>query len=257
MRTIAALVASGILAGCVAQTTVETRSVQDAAASDARRRAEIHTSLAGEYYQRGNLAVALEETRLAIKDDPSYVPAYNMRGLVFMELREDAQARAAFERALAMAPRDPDVQNNFGWFLCLRGEPARAMELFARVQADPLYATPEKALLNAGLCSRIHGKNAEAEDYLRRAVVFKPDLAGALYSLAEILYEKGAYKEAEIYLVRTMRLGEPSLSALVLGVRIARALNDRQSEDSMLLQLRRRFPDAPQTRELMQGARKP
>jgi len=256
MKSLWPIVFVAILAGCVSQTSVETRLVQDAATADARRRAEIHTSLAGQYYQRGNLVVALEETRLALKDDSSYVPAYNVRGLVFMELREDAQARASFEKALSLAPRDPELMNNFGWFLCLRGEPQRAMELFARVQADNLYATPEKALLNAGLCARMQGRNPEAEDYLRRAVVYKPDLAGALFSLAEILYEKGSYKESEIYLVRYMRLGEPSLSALVLGVKLARAQGEKMAEDSMMQQLRRRFPDAPQTRDLLQGSTK-
>ena len=238
----------------MSQTTVETRSVQDAQAIDARRRAEIHTSLASQYYQRGNFVVALDETRLALKDDSTYYPALNVRALVFMELREDAQARAAIERALSLAPNDPDVQNNFGWFLCLRGDSARAMEMLRRVQADPLYVTPEKALLNAGLCARFAGRNVEAEDYLRRAVVFKPDLGGALYSLAEILFEKGNYKESENYLVRYMRLGEPTLSALVLGVKIARAQGDKQSEDSMSQQLRRRFPDAPQTIEILKSA---
>jgi type IV pilus assembly protein PilF len=144
--------------------------------------------------------------------------------------------------------------NNFGWFLCLRGEAERGMTFFRRVQSDPLYTTPEKALLNAGLCARINGNNGDAEDYLRRAVTFRPDLAGALYSLSEILFEKGNLKEAEIYLNRYMRLGEPTLSGLVLGVRIARAQGDKAAEDSMLQQLRRRFPDAPQTRDLLKGA---
>jgi len=248
------IIAAVLLAGCVAQTTVETRVVQDAQTIDARRRAEIHTSLASQYYQRGNFVVALEETRLALRDDATYFPAFNVRALIFMELREDAQARQAFEQALAIAPRDPDVLNNFGWFLCLRGDGARGMEMFNLVIGDTMYTTPEKAYLNAGLCSRMAGRNAEAEDYLRRAVVFKPDLAGALYSLAEILYEKGVYKEAENYLVRYMRLGEPTLSALVLGVKLARAQGEKAAEDSMLQQLRRRFPDAPQTRDLLQGA---
>lgn len=254
MRIVRFLVVGALAAGCVAQTTVETHLVQDAAYTDARRRAEIHTSLASQYYQRGNFVVALEETRLALKEDANYFAALNVRALVFMELREDAQARQAFEQALALAPRDPDVMNNFGWFLCLRGDSARAMEFFNRVQTDTMYTTPEKAFLNAGLCARMAGRNAEAEDYLRRAVVFRPDLAGALYSLAEILFEKGAYKESENYLVRYMRLGEPTLSALVLGVKLARAQGEKAAEDSMLQQLRRRFPDAPQTRDLLQGA---
>lgn len=253
MKIAFAALAALLLAGCVSQTTVETRSVTDTALADARRRAELRTQLASEYYQRGNFVVALEETRQAEKSDSSYYQAYNVRALVYMELREDALARQAFEKALSLAPNDPDVMNNYGWFLCLRGEPDRGMGYFRRVQADPLYATPEKALLNAGLCARINGRNAEAEDFLRRAVVFKPDLAGALYSLAELTFEKGSIKESENYLNRYMRLGEPTLSALVLGVKIARAQGDKVAADSMMQQLRRRFPDAPQTRELQQG----
>jgi type IV pilus assembly protein PilF len=253
MKIVFALVAAAALAGCVSQTSVETRIVTDSVMADARRRAELRTQLASEYYQRGNFVVALEETRAAEKSDPSYAQAYNVRALVYMELREDAQARAAFERALSLAPNDPDIMNNFGWFLCLRGEAERGMAFFRRVQGDPLYTTPEKALLNAGLCARINGNNGEAEDYLRRAVTFRPDLAGALYNLSEILFEKGNLKEAEVYLNRYMRLGEPTLSGLVLGVRIARALGDKAAEDSMLQQLRRRFPDAPQTRDLLKG----
>ncbi len=253
MRTPTILLAAALAAGCVSQTTVETRSVQDAQVASDRRRAEIHTSLASQYYQRGALAVALDETRLATRDDPAYFPAYNMRGLIFMELREDAQAREAFEKAISLAPRDADSLNNYGWFLCLRGDPGAGMERFRTVLSDPLYATPEKALLNAGLCSRMVGRNAEAETYLRQAVLHKPDMAGALIGLAEILFDKGAYKESENYLVRYMRLGEPTLSALVLGVKLARQLGEKVAEDSMLQQLRRRFPEAPQTRELLKG----
>ena len=247
MRKVLSLLAAALLAGCVSQSSVETRPVQDG------RRAEIHTSLASQYYQRGNFVVALDETRLAIKEDPTFYPALNVRALIFMELREDVQARASFEQALALAPRDPDVLNNFGWFLCLRGEPARAMEYFARVQGDTLYTTPEKAFLNAGLCARMMGNNREAEAFLRRAVVFKPDLAGALYSLSEILFEKGTFKESENYLMRYMRLGEPTLSALVLGVKLGRAQGEKAAADSMMQQLRRRFPDAPQTLELLKA----
>ncbi len=256
MRIAAVIGTALALAGCVAQTTIETRSVQDAQAIDARRRAEIRTNLAVEYYQRGNMVVALEEARNSIKADPTYTAAYNVQGLVFMELREDAQARQSFETALRYTPNDPEILNNYGWFLCLRNEHTRAMEYFTRVQANPLYATPEKPLLNAGLCSRIAGKNREAEDYLRRALLIRPDLIGALLTLAELTFEKGSLKESEAYFSRYTRLvGEPNLNALVFGVKLARAMGDRAAEDSMMQQLRRRFPDAPQVRELLEAKR--
>ena len=237
-------------AGCASQSSVETRPVTDSGGADARRRAEVHTALAGEYYARGNFSVALSEARLALKDDPTYFPAYNMQGLVFMELREDVLARESFDRALRISPNNPEVLNNFGWFLCLRTETQRGLDMMLRAASDTQYASPEKAWLSAGLCLRRVGRNNEAEDALRRAVLIRPELIGALYNLALITYERGDMREAENYLARYTRLSAPTLDALVLGVRIARAKQDKVAEDSYMQQLRRRFPDAPQLREL-------
>ena len=169
-----------------------------------------------------------------------------------MELREDGPAREAFDKALRISPNNPEVMNNFGWFLCLRSETNRGLELLQRAATDTMYPTPEKAYLSAGLCLRRVGRDAEAEEYLRRAVLIRPDLIGALYNLAAIHFERGNLRDAEIYLLRYMRLATPTFDALVMGVKIARANRDSASEESFLQQLRRRFPDAPETRELLE-----
>lgn len=237
-------------AGCASQSTLETRPVTDSGGADNRRRAEVHTALAGEYYARGNFAVALSEARLALKDDPTYYPAHNVLALVFMELREDVMARESFDRALRISPNNPEVLNNFGWFLCLRSETQRGLDMMVRAASDTQYTSPEKAWLSAGLCLRRVGRNNEAEDAFRRAVLIRPDLIGALYNLALISFERGEMKDAENYLMRYTRLSAPSIEALVLGVRIARAKQDKVAEDSFMQQLRRRYPDSPQMREL-------
>ena len=237
-------------AGCASQSTLETRPVTDSGGADNRRRAEVHTALAGEYYARGNFAVALSEARLALKDDSTYYPAHNVLALVFMELREDVMARDSFDRALRISPNNPEVLNNFGWFLCLRSETQRGLDMMVRAASDTQYTSPEKAWLSAGLCLRRVGRNNEAEDAFRRAVLIRPDLIGALYNLALISFERGEMKDAENYLMRYTRLSAPSIEALVLGVRIARAKQDQVAEDSFMQQLRRRYPDSPQMREL-------
>jgi type IV pilus assembly protein PilF len=251
MRILLATVAF-LAAACTSQSTVESHPVTDSRAADATRRAQVHTALAGEYFARGNFRVALDETRLAIKDDASYMEAYNMQGLVFMELREDVAAREAFDHALNLAPNNPEVLNNFGWFLCTRGDTERAVDMLKRASADPMNATPEKAMLSLGLCYRRMNRNADAEQSLRRAVMIRPELIGALYNLAIITYERGAYEDADNYLNRYMRIAQPNLEGLVLGVKIARARHDAASEDSYLQVMRRRYPDAPETRELSQ-----
>ena len=250
MRFVAAALLALAATACVSQSETQSRPVTDTGGADARRRAEVHTALAGEYYARGNHSVALAETRLALKDDPTYFPAHNMQALVYMELREDVPARESFNRALSISPNNPEVLNNFGWFLCLRSETERGLGMMQRAANDTQYSSPEKAFLSMGLCLRRAGRAAEAEDSLRRAVLIRPDMIGALYNLAELTYERGNVKDAEIYLLRYMRLAQPSLESLALGVRIARAKGDKVAEDSFMQQLRRRFADAPQLNEL-------
>jgi type IV pilus assembly protein PilF len=243
------------LAGCVSQSAVESHPVTEmpggTSVATAHRRAEVHTALASENIARGNLNVALSETQLAIKDDSTYAQAYNMQGLVYMELREDVSARAAFDRALSLDPNNPEVLNNVGWFLCTRDETDRALKMLRRAAADPLYPTPEKAYLSLGLCMRRLHKDDDAEKYLRRAVAIRPNLIGGLYNLAAIGYERREYKDSDAYMTRYMRLTpNPPLEALVLAARIARANKDDATAQSYLLQMRRRFPDAPQLQEL-------
>ena len=252
MRLAPAAIAALLLAACSTQSTTETKQVTDNTPADGRRRAEVHTALAGEYYARGNFPIALQETRAAISDDPSYYGAYNMQGLVLMELREDKLARDSFNQALRLQPSNPEVLNNYGWYLCVRtNDSQRGLDLMKQAQQDKMYPTPEKAYLSAGLCLRRLGRNTEAEEQLRRAVLIRPDLIGGLYNLAQITFERGEMKDAETYLNRYMRLtSQPSLEALVMGVKIARARNDGAAEQSYLQQMRRRFPDAPEFAEL-------
>ena len=97
------------------------------AVGDARNRAKIHTELASLYFENANMAVALEEVRIALAADAGYAPAYNVRGLVHMYLRENGAADESFRRAVALAPGDPEVNNNYGWFLCQTGREREAL----------------------------------------------------------------------------------------------------------------------------------
>lgn len=246
----AALLVSAALAGCVSQTTIQSQTPDDKPVKgDAARRAQVHTELSGAYYQRGQMAVALDEARMALKERSDYVPAINMLALIYMELRDDAQATASFEQALRLSPDDSEVFNNYGWFLCLRGNPAKAMEYFQSALKNPLYATPERAYLNAGICARQLGNEAEAERNLRLALQIQPLLGPALYQMADISYKRVLLKDAVSFLTRYNRAtSNPTVEALFLGVRVSRAMGDKNSEDSYVQQLKRRFPEAPETR---------
>ncbi len=221
--------------------------------ADPRTRARAHTELAGAYYEMGNMAVALEEVRLAVGADPNYAPAQNMAGLVYMELRDNAQAQASFDRAMRVAPGDPDVLHNYGWFLCQTGREDEAVQFFMRAIEAPLYRTPAKSYAAAGQCALKQGRTADATAYFDRAVRIDPNNRNALIGYAGVMYQGGRYAEAKQALDRFNKIGDPTPESLWLALRTERRLGDRTAETSLATQLRRRYPNSAEYRDFVQG----
>ena len=222
--------------------------------ADGLNSARVHTELAANYYGRRQFDVALEELGIALKAYPNYGQAYNLLGLVYMELKEDTKAGQSFEQALKINPNDSESNNNYGWFLCQRRDPAKSIAYFAAAQRDPLYTTPERSLVNAGICSRKINDSVGAEKYFRDALALQPNQSQALYNLADLSYQRGDFEESRRYLIRYMRAEVPTLDALWLAVRTERRLSDRTAEASFAAQLCRRFPDARECQLVKMGS---
>jgi type IV pilus assembly protein PilF len=218
-----------------------------------RARARIHTELAASYYGLGQMPVALEEVRAAISSDPNFGPAHNVAGLIYARLKDDRLATESFQRALTINPNDYDAHNNYGQFLCDRKREREAIQHFQLALRNPLYPTPDRSLVNAGVCARRSGDLAGAEDYLKQALNVRPNQPQALYQLADISFARGDFDAARDYLGRLTKTTQPNAEILWLGVRIARRLGDRNAEASYGLQLRNRYPDSAETRALNAG----
>ena len=214
----------------------------------------MHTELAGLYYERAQLGIALEEVRQALEADNAYAPAYGVRGLVHMALREDKEAEDDFQKSLNFDNTDSETHNNYGWFLCQHGREKESIAQFMAAIKNPLYATPGLAYLNAGQCSRKAGNTKEAEEFLQRSLLLQPGMPQALYALAEISFNNADYFSAKKYFANLSK-GAENLTAeqLWLGVRIHRKVRDHSSEASYSTQLRNRFPEARETQLLIQG----
>lgn len=244
-----------LVAGCASAPTPQTEQPQSQqpATSEAGQRAKVHTELGGLYLSQGNLGVALEEARKALAASSSYAPAHSLMGLIHMQMRENSAAETSYERALQLAPMDPEINNSYGWFLCQTGRERRALDHFQRTLKSPLYTTPSLAYTNAGICSlRLKDDNG-AEEYFMRALRLDPDNDRAAYFLADISFRQGRLAQARQYLGELHKRAEPSVETLWLSVRIERKLGERDLEARLSAQLRRRFPDASETQRLLQG----
>ena len=220
---------------------------------DGRTRAKAHTDLAAAYYELGNVGVALEEVRIAIAADANYAPAYNVQGLVNMDLRENGTAEASFQRGLKLAPQDPDLNHNYGWFLCQTGREDQALEWFMNAVRNPLYPTPAKSFAAAGRCLQKRDP-AEAMKYFDRALRLDPNNLQAMLPYAELLYRRGQLQQARELVGRFNKLlPEPTAESLWLALRIERKRGDRLAETSFATQLRRRYSNSSEFQSLLRG----
>ena len=216
--------------------------------------AKIHTELAAAYFQRAQYAVALQEIDTALQADSQYAPAFNVRGLVRMALREDARAEADFRYSLQLDPRNSETHNNYGWFMCQRGREREAIGHFNEALKNPLYETPEKSNVNAGVCAKRLGEIKEADDYFQRALMLKPNQPEALIALAELSFDNEDYAKAKQYFLRYLQqVTELTAANLYLAVNIEKKLGDRDAEQSFALQLRKRFPASREAQQLSSG----
>ncbi|WP_035854725.1 type IV pilus biogenesis/stability protein PilW [Dechloromonas agitata] len=223
--------------------------------TDPRNRARIHTELGAMYFQAGNYAVALDELQIALNADSSYFQAYSVRGLVHTALKENDKAESDFRRALDIAPNDPEVNNNYGWYLCETGKERQSIAYFLNALKSPLYETPDRAYTNAGTCALKAGDLEGAQNYLLKAVQLSRDGAmTARLELAKLFYRRGILEESRIYLNDALKMMEPpSAEALWLGVRLERRLGNRNAEGGFASQLRSRYPSSAEYQEFLKG----
>ncbi len=185
-----------------------------------------------EYMARGNYPVARQDLHKALALDPGNSAVHNALAVLAERLEQPDEAIRHFEAALKLDPDNLAARNNYARYLCRHGQPREALVQFRQVTDSRLYAQPQIALTNAGLCAESSGDAALAEQYLREALTRQVDFAPALLALARISQARGRSLPARGFLERYLEVTEPDAGALQLGIAIERSLgNDAAVED--------------------------
>jgi type IV pilus assembly protein PilF len=228
-------------------------STQASTEDPLRYRAKVHTELGANYFQRGQMAVALEELREAIRLDPRYGVAHSILGLVYADIGEFPKADAAFQQAVLVAPAEGDIRNNYGSYLCRQNRAKEGLDQFDAALKLALYTTPHIALENAGSCALAASMIRPAEAYFTRLVQIQPFNSRGYQGLAAIALKTARFDEVR----KQVRMGvgaQPQTAELYFyGACSERKLGDRAAEDSYTQQLRSRFADSPLNEQLRKG----
>jgi type IV pilus assembly protein PilF len=258
MRLLLALTLAALLAACAQTTTTSSSGGEPRAGfadpAEAERRASLRLDLASLYYSRGQYETALEEIKNAITAKPDLGTAYNLRGLIYSALGDDALADESYLRALAINPRDADAMHNRAWSLCQRKRYDEADRGFDQALAQPQYRDSTRTLMAQGVCHARAGKLPEAEAKLVRAYEFDSGNPNIAFNLSEVLFRRGDFERARFY-VRRVNAREELTSAqtLWLAARIEHRIGNRGGADDLGRQLRARFPQSRESQAFDKG----
>ncbi len=253
-RTLSAvLLIAAALAGCGTQPQQQQpKTASDQTDND--RRAQVRLELASGYFARGQYETALDEVKLAMAAKPDLPEAISLRSLIYAAMGEYGLAEDGFKQLLARDRAQGDTLHNYGWFLCQRQRYAEAYQQFEAAVALPTYRTPARTLLAWGACEAREGRLAAALTHLSRAFEADPGNPTIAMNLGEVLYRQGEYERARFYARRVnSNVEQANAASLWLELRIERRMGNTSNMDDLGQQLRRKYPQAPETQALNNG----
>ena len=222
--------------------------------SEARRRARTRLALAVGYFENGQHTVALDEFKRVVQIDPTFADAYNLGGMIYMQLNDVPLAEAHFQRALSIDSRDANAWHNLGWLQCEQRRYPDAAQSFQRALGVPGYPGRARTLMTQGICEARGGDRATAETTLMRS--YELDAANPVtgFNLSQLLYLRGDYSRAQFYIRRLNNSEQANAESLWLGIKVERRMNNPQAMEQLASQLRRRFAQSRELQSFERGS---
>ena len=232
------VVLAALLHGC-ASSPVNAPRHADSTPSETAATANLQLGIA--YLQQGQLALAKDKLQKALAQNSRDPIAHSAMGMLSERLGELREADRFYKQALRLAPKSPDVLNNYAVFLCRTGRSEEGVGRFMEVANNRLYGTPEMAYNNAGVCLRQAKLLDRAEASFSRALLLRPNFAEAALQLGGLQLERVKLGEARATVDRFMNTFPATADLLQLAIRVAQAQGDRAAEERFNRRLRVEF----------------
>jgi len=245
----ASLLAATLLFGCVT-TKDELGKKDDTAAAAANMQLGINAM------QQNNLSEAKAKIDKALNQDPKSADVHFVAGILYARIKEYNKADGYYSRAIDLDSRNSEYANGYAVFLCGRKNYEKGEKLALKAAENPLYKSPQVALLNAGICELDAGNFSRAEEHFRRALKMQPEFSPALLYMAELELKSGNLLSARAFLERYQQYGPAIPKSLLLGVRIERGMGNANAAQNYARRLNTEFPTSEETKALTDVERK-
>lgn len=228
--------------------------VTDSDEPEVRRRARLRTELASAYWEQGKATVALDEVKQALVADPTYAPAYELRGLIYLQLKDWRLAEANLQQALKWTPQDGHAWHNWAWLQCETAHYAEAETAFTKALQSPRYPAAAKTWMSQGVCQARAGQWVQAEHSFLRSLALDAEHPITKYHLAWVLSKQHQYQQAEPYIRQLNASAQVNAESLWLGVKIEHQLNNHTVVREWGEELQQRYPTSQEAAAYTRGA---
>lgn len=186
-------------------------------AAQVRPDAEANFNAGLAHLRDGRPALALEEFKKAIRQDPKNPYFQKGLGLAYARQNKFPEAIAAFHKALRLNPYYADVRNDLGTVLILSGKRAEGKAEFLAAFNDAMNPTPEISSRNLGQAYLDEKNYSEAINWFRTSLGRNKSYGDAYLGLSEALLALGRGEEV-ISLLETAVKEVPENPELLLGL---------------------------------------
>lgn len=239
-----------ITSGCVSERTYQGTNIpvaeqeinKEAAAKDRMQLGLI-------YLQRGNSQQAKYNLEQAMEYAPHLEEVHLSMAYYYQKVGDEARAEKAYEKAIHTRNATGDAFNNFGVFLCELKKFDRSEKMFLEAIEQPKYTRTASSYENLGFCSEEAKNYQKAVNYFEMALKYSPRRTTSILAITKIKLKLQQYSDANNWLSRYLNVALPSPETLMLGVDIAKKMNDRALEKQYGLTLIAKFPKSSQAKQ--------
>nr|WP_198927280.1 type IV pilus biogenesis/stability protein PilW [Vibrio genomosp. F10] len=199
--------------------------------------AETRLALGLGYLEKGNMIRARENLEKALKHAPNYYRTQLSMAHYYEAVGEPKSAENIYKTALRQHPKNGNVLNNYGTFLCKQGNVKQADDFFNRAVNQPYYYLISGSYENAALCALKAGNTVQAKTYFKRALDHDPNRARSILQLAKIEIEQQEFTDARIRLMHFHQRFGLRASSLTLLVELEKQAGNTALEKKYQRQL--------------------
>jgi type IV pilus assembly protein PilF len=218
---------------------------------DQIKAAKTRVSLGLAYLQNGNFSQAKFNLDKALEFAPRLADANYAMAYYYQSVGELKQAENFYQFAMDLEPKNANIANSYGAFLCQNGDYEKAKKYFLQAVNTSKYISSAETYENLALCSRSQGRYEDVIQYLRNAVNHQPRRANSLFLLARSLVETHQWQEARDILRRYEKTSQISPQSLFMAMKIESATGNDNAANGYSDMLLNIFPNDPITKSLL------